>query len=139
MYHIAIMKKSWGLLPKILAGTKTVESRWYKTKRAPWGKIAKGDVVYFQDSGEPVTVKATVFKVDQFEICDNTHALEVARRYASSGLGTEEIGEEIKKYITDKKYAIFIHLVKPQKVKPFVFDKKGHGLQTAWITFSQIK
>ncbi|OGZ27951.1 MAG: hypothetical protein A2365_00920, partial [Candidatus Nealsonbacteria bacterium RIFOXYB1_FULL_40_15] len=122
------MKKSWELLPKILNGTKTVESRWYKTKRAPWGKIVEGDGVYFQNSGEPVTVRATVAKVDQYKIYDNTHALEVAQKYALSGLGTEVIGEEIKKYITDKKYAIFVHLVKPQKINPFVFDKTGYGM-----------
>jgi len=139
MYHIAIMKKSWELLPKILNGTKTVESRWYKTKRAPLGKIVEGDVVYFQNSGEPVTVKTLVSGVDQYKIKNNTHAMEIAQKYALAGLGTKEIGGEIKKYITDKKYAIFVHLDKPQKIKPFVFDKTGYGTQTAWITFSQTK
>jgi len=30
MQHIAIMKKSWRLTEKILAGEKTLETRWYK-------------------------------------------------------------------------------------------------------------
>ena len=139
MYHLAIMKKSWELLPKILAGTKTIESRWYQTRRAPWGKISKGDVVYFQDSGKKITVKALVSGVDQYEIRDNNHALDVFRKYTVADLGVEKIGEEIIKYITDKKYAIFIHLSEPKSIKPFIINKTGYGKQTAWITFSQIK
>ena len=27
---------------------KTIESRWYQTRRAPWNGIAAGDVVYFR-------------------------------------------------------------------------------------------
>lgn len=50
MNHIAIMKKSWGLLPKILSGEKKIESRWYLNKNALWGKIKKGDTVYFKNS-----------------------------------------------------------------------------------------
>lgn len=66
MDHVAIMRKSWGLLPKILSGEKTIESRWYMARYAPWNRIEKGDIVYFKNSGEPVTVKAEVSKVMQF-------------------------------------------------------------------------
>ena len=33
MEHVAIMKKSWGLIEKILSEEKTAESHWYKTKQ----------------------------------------------------------------------------------------------------------
>lgn len=51
MHHIAIMNGPWNLIPKILSGEKTIESRWYRTRRAPWGGIRAGDTVYFKDSG----------------------------------------------------------------------------------------
>ena len=63
MEHIAIMKKSWKLTEKILTGEKKIESRWYKAKYAPWGRIKAGEVVYFKDSGEPVTIKTEVARV----------------------------------------------------------------------------
>ncbi len=66
MDHVAIMKKSWGLLPKILSGEKKIESRWYKFKRSPWDKINTNDTVYFKDSGDPVLIKAKVSKFLQF-------------------------------------------------------------------------
>ena len=62
MDHVAIMKKSWKLTEKILSGEKKIESRWYKSKYPPWGKIKKGDIIYFKDSGEPVSIKAKVEK-----------------------------------------------------------------------------
>ena len=66
MEHVAIMKKSWGLIGKIISGEKKIESRWYKSRRSPWGKIKQGDEVYFKDSGEPVSIKAKVAKVISF-------------------------------------------------------------------------
>ena len=74
--HVAIMKKSWRLLPKILSGEKTVESRWYSIKAAPWGRIHPGDPIYFKDSGEPVTVRAIVEKVDAFDVAGLAQQLQ---------------------------------------------------------------
>ena len=67
MDHLAIMNASWNLIPKILSGEKSVESRWYKTKRAPWDKIKSGETIYFKNSGGLVIAKATVANVLQFE------------------------------------------------------------------------
>ena len=60
MEHLAIMRKSWGLTKKILSGEKKIESRWYKSKYPPWGKIRSGEIVYFKDSGEPVSISICV-------------------------------------------------------------------------------
>lgn len=70
MEHLAIMKKSWKLTEKILSGEKKIESRWYKSKRVPFGRISAGETVYFKDGGEPVTIKAEVEKVLQFSEFD---------------------------------------------------------------------
>ncbi len=136
--HVAIMKKSWGLIPKILDGTKTAESRWYKSKITPWDRIRPGDNIYFKDSGEPVTVKAGVSKVLQYEIRNNKHALEVMKKHAKKDLGLPTIPEEIKDYIRDKNYAIFIFLDSVEKIKPFAIDKTDYGLMSAWITVDDI-
>lgn len=138
MQHIAIMKPAWKLLPKILSGEKTVESRWYKTRRTPWGKIKKGDTLFFKDSGKPVSVKSTVTKVEQFEINSNRQALEIMQKYALSDLGTDKLSPEIKDYIKNKNYAIFIHFNRTKRVKAFEIDKNGFGMQSAWICVENI-
>ena len=51
MHHIVIMKKRWGLIPKIVNGEKTIESRWYKNKVVPWNKITVGDKLFLKIPG----------------------------------------------------------------------------------------
>ncbi len=136
--HVAIMKKSWGLIPKILDGTRIAESRWYKSKITPWDRIHPGDNLYFKNSGEPVTVKTRVSKVLQYEIKNNDHALEVMKKHAKKDLGLEAIPREIKNYILNKNYAIFVFLDSVEKVKPFTIDKTSFGTMAAWITTDDI-
>jgi ASC-1-like (ASCH) protein len=136
--HIAIMKRSWGLIPKILDGTKTCESRWYKSRIVPWDRIQPGDNLYFKDSGEPVTVKAKVKKVLQFEIEDSAHALEIIEKYAMRDLGIETVSESTKNYILNKRYAILIFFDSVEEIEPFAIDKTGFGSQAAWLTVDDI-
>lgn len=139
MEHIAIMKKSWGLIPKILTGQKTIESRWYKNKYAPWDKIKKGETVYFKDSGSPVTVKAEVAKVIQFADLTPDKVQEILNLYAQSdGLGIDDIPKYFEMF-KDKRYCLLIFLKNPVKVKPFEVDKTGFGAMAAWMCVGESK
>jgi hypothetical protein len=92
MEHIAIMKKSWGLTQKILTGEKSIESRWYKTRCVPWGKIKAREFVYFKDSGEPVTIRAEVEKVMQFSGLNPGKVREILEKYGKAdGLEPDRI------------------------------------------------
>lgn len=139
MDHVAIMKKEWGLIPKILNGTKTVESRWYKSKSAPWNKIKKGDTVYFKDSGKPVTVRATVTGVQQYVTVSNSQALKIMKEHAVADLGTGKIPDSVKNYITNKKYAVFVFFSDVEKIPAFDIDKSGFGMQCAWLCVKNVQ
>lgn len=89
MDHVAIMKKSWNLIPKILKGSKKVESRWYKVRACPWNKVKKGDTLYFKNSGESVTVKSKVTRVNQYEVQDKGKAREILEKHKKD-LGIEK-------------------------------------------------
>jgi len=138
MEHIAIMKKSWGLTDKVLTGDKTVESRWYKVKYAPWNRIKSGDTIYFKDSGEPVAVKARVTKVLQFDNLTPEKTRQILARYGKADLGTSEIIPEIMKYVSGKNYCIFVFFDNVEKIQPFEIDKKGYGMMSAWIVVDNI-
>jgi len=138
MHHLAIMKKSWGLLPKILTGEKTIESRWYKNRCSPWDKIRGGEIVYFKNSGESVTVKAEVSKVLQFSDLNQKKVREILDKYGGKdGLGMEETGKYYKIF-KDKNYCLLVFLKNPRKIKPFGIDKKGFGLMSSWIAVDNI-
>ena len=133
------MKKSWRLTEKILAGEKTLETRWYKNKYPPWNNIKKGDIIYFKDSGEPVTIKAEVTKFLRFDNLDNKKSNNIMEKYGNLDTGNKELSLEIKNYINNKNYCILIFFDKVMKIKPFSIDKKGFGLMSSWICVDNVE
>ncbi len=139
--HVAIMRKSWGLTHKILVGEKTIETRWYKTKSRPWDRIFSGDRIFFKDSGNPVTIVATVKKVEQYENLTPKKVVRLLSKYAKKdglGIDTGSIAK-FQNLFRDKKYLIVVFLENAKKVKPFEIDKTGFGSQSAWITVDDIR
>ncbi|MGC9603277.1 MAG: hypothetical protein ABSF47_02300 [Minisyncoccia bacterium] len=132
------MKKSWGLTGKILSGEKKMESRWYETRRAPWGKIHPGETVYFKNSGEPATIKATVSRVLQFEGLTPRTVKTLLRKYGRAD-GIEKSKEDkFYKRFKDKKYCLLVFLKNPKRIKPFEINKRGFGMLAAWISVPKI-
>jgi len=137
MHHIAIMKKDWRLIDKILSSEKTIESRWYKTKHTPWDKIRAGDTIYFKNTGEPVKAKARVSRVLQIEITSEKQKQEILAKYQGD-LGVKEIMPVIRGYVKGKKYCLLAFFGNAERIKPFEINKKGFGLMAAWITVGNI-
>lgn len=132
------MKKSWGLTEKILNGQKKIESRWYVAKYAPRDRIKKGEVVYFKDSGDPVSVKAEVKKVIQFLDLTPNKVKEILAKYGDNdGIEKDKIPEFFTRF-KNKKYCLLIFLKNSRKIKPFDINKKGFGVMAAWITVGNV-
>lgn len=138
MDHVAYMKKSWGLLPKILTGDKLIESRWYQTKHLPWGKIQVGDTVYFKNSGEPITVKAFVKNVLSFDGLTPTKVKKILYKYSDLNGINKQNQSYFYNLFKNKKYCLLIFLANPQKIIPFDINKNGFGSMSAWITIKNI-
>lgn len=131
------MNKSWKLIPKILSGEKTIESRWYLTRRAPWNQIKTGDIVYFKNSGETVTAVADVSKVVQLEIKNVSEAKATAKRH---GKQTCIVNLNPKTWKNLPRYCILIYLKNPKSIlKPFKINKDGFGAAAAWVVVKDIK
>jgi hypothetical protein len=138
MEHIAIMRKSWGLTEKLLSGEKSMESRWYLSRHAPWNRISTGEPVYFKNSGEPVTIKATVAKVLQFEDLNQKKVKDILNRYWKvDGFEEEEVPEFFELF-KDKRYCILLFLKDVKRVEPFNIDKSGFGMMSAWISLDDV-
>ena len=138
MYHVAIMKKSRGLTQKILTGQKKIESRWYKLNYSHWGKIKKGEVVYFKDSGSPVSIKVDVEKIISFSNLKPEKVKQILDEYGNDdGIEKGKIPDFFELF-KDKKYCLLIFLKNPEKIKPFEIDKTGFGMMSAWLTVDNI-
>jgi len=133
------MKKSWGMIPKIISGEKKIESRWSVRKSIPWGRVKKGDTIYFKNSGGSISAKAKVSKVIEIE---NLNAIEIKNILTkfghSDGIAITDY-ESVYNRVRNAKYCLLIYLKSPQKTKPFNINKKGYGAMSAWISVKQIQ
>lgn len=140
MQHLAIMKKSLGYLDKITDGTKTIESRWYISKRVPWDRIKKGETIYFKNSGDSVILKSKAGTILQFSDLTPKRIRDILNRYGRR-MGIKDTNKFFKS-IKNKRYCILIFLEDVSKITPFIIDKRGFGIMSAWIAvknISQIK
>ncbi len=137
--HIAIMRKSWGLTEKIRNGDKTIESRWYLNRSLPWNNIEKGETIYFKDSGEPISLRANVREVKQFENLNPEIVREILHKYGKAdGLDIGEL-DRFYELFKNKKYCLLIFLENVQNIESFDIDKQGFGMMSAWLTLSDIE
>jgi ASC-1-like (ASCH) protein len=132
MEHLAILKEPF--FSFLQSGEKTIESRWYKTKRIPYRKIKKGEVIYFKKSGQKVSLKAKVSKVLFFDELDENKIKHILDTY----------GKEIKIKDTNiesykgLKYCTLVFIENLEKIEPFSIDKTGFGNMSAWIRVDSI-
>ena len=138
MDHIAILRKDWKLLPKILSGKKKIESRWYMARYPPWGRIQAGDVVYFKDSGDLVRIKAEVEKVLSFANYTEKELKEILDKYGKDVDFVSPI-DEVYNWAKERKYCILIFLKNPKEITPFEINKAGFGNACAWMCVRDIE
>lgn len=135
MDHVAIMNPSWKLIPKILSGEKTIESRWYQTRRAPWKKVQKGDRIFFKDSGKMITATATIAHVECIELSSKEDVESVITKY---GKQICLVQTDIRLWGKLPKYCILVWLKEPKSIHPFSITKAGFGSGVAWISVKNI-
>lgn len=131
--------KNNGFIEKIESGEKTIESRWYKSKKPPYDLVKPNDQVYFKKSGKEVTLTSKVLKVIQLDELNEKKFKEILNTYG------KEIGIEkgkINKFflsVKDKKYCVLMFLSSVKHINPFKITKKGYGNMSAWISVKNIK
>jgi ASC-1-like (ASCH) protein len=122
--HLAILRRAY--LDAILTGRKTVESRFTKSRRAPFGHIFAGDKIFLKESSGPVCGEAYVSAVEQFEALSRKKITELRERYNHLILGEEGYWQSKKM----SRYGILIWLEKVRAIRPIRIWKRDWR---AWV------
>ena len=130
------MTTKWDLIGKIVEGKKTIESRWYQTRRAPWNVVKDNEWIYFKESGGLITAKAQVEKVLQFDGLTIEKARKIVAEYGKRILIQDK---DVEKWAMGKNYVILVFLKNAISIEPFQIDKKGFGNAAAWLTVPSIE
>jgi len=123
-YHLAILKRAY--LDAIIAGEKTVELRLTRTRRAPFGRISRGDTVFLKPTGGPVCAKARVSAVKQFENLTPAVIEALKNRYNELVKAEESFWQSKR----DCRFATLIFLEKVRLIEPVSINKRDWR---AWV------
>lgn len=135
MEHIAILHPYF--LERILAGGKTMESRWLANRSAPWGKVRAGDMIYLKPSGGPVVAKALAGAVQEFSDLTPERVRALIREHKEA-LGVAHDWERLLARVERKRYCVLVTLTGITEVTPFPISKRGFGNQAAWLTVPEV-
>ncbi|MHC4113984.1 MAG: ASCH domain-containing protein [Planctomycetota bacterium] len=122
--HLAILRRVY--LDAILSGRKTVESRFTKSRRAPFGQIFAGDKIFLKESSGPVCGEAYVSAVEQLEGLSRKKISELREQYNHLILGEEGYWQSKEM----SRYGVLIWLEKVREIKPIRIWKKDWR---AWV------
>jgi len=115
--HLVILKKPY--LDAILAGQKTIESRFMKNKCSPFGRVKPGDNLFLKISSGPVCAKAVAGRVRNFEDLTSEEVAQIKDKYNCQILGTSEYWLSR----ADCKVGLLVWLENVRPIKPIQISK----------------
>jgi len=125
--HLAIFSDK--LADEVLSGLKTVDFRFSDTKKAPFLKLSRNDLVYIKNVSEPIIGQVEIENVLYFENLKKAEIGTLIKRYSAfCGINRKEL----EKYAGKHQYlsiVFFCHrrrFLSPVKIKKR--DRRG------WVT-----
>jgi hypothetical protein len=80
--HLAVMAEPY--LARVLAGEKTIESRFARVRAAPYGCVAPGDTIWLKRSGGPIVGLALAAVVRQYDDLTPERVDALVERYGAA-------------------------------------------------------
>jgi len=125
--HLVILKKPY--LEAILDGSKTIESRFTKTKRSYFGRVLPGDKLFLKESSGPVCATAKVAAVENFENLTPQQIIEIKQQYNHYIKGSEEYWRSK----ADCRFGVLVWLKDVEPIEPVRIRKKDWR---AWVVLT---
>lgn len=127
-YHLVILKKPY--LDAILAGRKTVESRFYKTRQYWLSRVAAGDKLFLKVSSGPVRATAIAAEVKSFDNLTAPKIAELKQRYNQKIAGDDLYWREK----SNSRFGILIWLKDVKPITPRFIQKADWR---AWVVLTK--
>jgi len=122
--HLVILKKRY--VEAIVDGRKTIESRFTKSRREPFGRIVAGDKLFFKVSSGVVCAVGFVERVAEFRDLTRGKIAGLKKRYNRTICGADEYWDEKK----DSRYGVLVWIRDVRVMGAVNIDKKDWR---AWV------
>lgn len=124
--HLAVMTGPF--LDLIVAGCKTVESRFHRQRRTPLFTAKPGDVVVFRQSGRPANVAAILGNVHYLDVAES--GVDQIRATWASRIGCDD--DEFWSSRTEARWVSLLELDSVFSIPPQALHKHD---RSAWVTY----
>ena len=126
-HHLVILKQPY--IDAVLAGGKTVESRFGVTRHQPFGAISSDDIMFLKQSCGPVRAKCRAARVLQYNDLTPAKISSIRRRYGRQIGGDDSYWQQR----ADCRYGTLIWLDSVTAIEPVRIDKRD---RRAWVVLS---
>lgn len=122
--HLAIVHRIY--LERIMAGLKTIESRFSKVRCPPYGVIAAGDQILFKVPGRAISARAHVASVLFFEDLNEQAINQITEQYGQS----LQLEPDFLRDRRDARYCTLIFLEDVASIGPLRVEKRD---KRGWV------
>jgi len=123
-------------LDNLISGEKTMIIRGATGRKLPYGRVFKGDMLYFiENKGDGlVKAKANVKDVFNSEQLTKKESEELVNQNQNKLL----LGSGLIKRFSGKRYLVLITIESFQKLDPFKIDRSEYGNMDDWLPVEDI-
>jgi hypothetical protein len=136
MDHVVYLDGKEKELERVLSGAKTMIIRGAAGRKIPHGRVSRGDVLYFVESGTDGSVRGRA------EVSSAFHSDKLTPQ--SSAAQVEEHQDELLlspaqfQRWAGKRYLVLVGLSDAAPVEPFAIDKSAFGNMDDWLPVGDI-
>ena len=136
MDHVVYLDSKANELEKLIKGKKEMLIRGATGRKLPYGRVNKGDVLYFiNNNGEGmIKAKAIVKTVLNSEKMTPEESTELVKKNHEK----LQLSESQFKRWAGKRYLVFIEVEEVCEVEPFEIDRSDYGNMDDWLPVEDI-
>lgn len=136
MDHVVYVDAASHELEKLIDGSKTIILRGASGRKLPYGRVDKGDDLYFiRNNGEGlIQAKATVNSVINSEKLTKEDSISLIDDHSEK----LQLADKQYKKFAGKRYLVLIEINKFEKVEPFSIDRSSYGNMDDWLPVKEI-
>lgn len=137
MDHVVYLDKAADEMARLLSGEKRMIIRGAAGRKMPYGRVSRGDMLYFlNNDGEGlVRARAAVESVLNSEKMTKQQSVELVQKHQNQLWLTDR---QIKRW-AGKRYLVLISLSSVETVSPFEIDKSEFGNMDDWLPVEKIE
>jgi hypothetical protein len=125
--HLAVMREPY--LSYVLAGRKSMESRFARVQAPPYGRVGAGDLLFLKEVGGPVTALTVVAAAD-FYVLDPPSFERLRDRFAAA------LCADDPEFWEERRHARFASLMRLGQVLPIEPLAVGKRDRRGWVVLA---